>query len=61
MTQVRGATRLLFFESRGRISPEPLTPADGKLRIVRVGMRTLIHRDEVERLAKNVLPFMNPQ
>jgi excisionase family DNA binding protein len=32
-----------------------------KLRIVRIGARTLIHKDEVHRFALNGLPFMNPR
>jgi excisionase family DNA binding protein len=67
MTAVWGASRLLFSRKEVGIllnlSPRQITRQihNGKLRIVRIGRRTLIHRDEVERFAKNGLPFMNPQ
>jgi excisionase family DNA binding protein len=67
MSEVWGATRLLFSRREVSkllgISERQITRqiANGRLRIVRIGARTLVHRDEVQRFAANGLPFMNPR
>ncbi len=67
MTQaVWGAQRLLFSRAEValllNLSPRQITRQihNDRLRIVRIGRRTMIHRDEVERFSKNGQPFMNP-
>ena len=66
-TAVWGASRLLFSRKEVslllNLSPRQVTRLidNQKLRIVRVGRRTLVHRDEVRRFAENGLPFMNPR
>jgi excisionase family DNA binding protein len=67
MTEVWGASRLLFSRREVakllNLSERQITRqiANGKLRIVRIGARTLVHREEVQRFAANGLPFMNPR
>ena len=67
MSQVWAAPRLLFSRAEVAIllnlSPRQLTRQidNNKLRIVRIGRRTMVHRDEVERFAANGLPFMTPR
>jgi excisionase family DNA binding protein len=35
--------------------------ANDRLRITRIGSRTLVHRDEVHRFAANVQPYTGPR
>jgi excisionase family DNA binding protein len=66
-TEVWGAHRLLFSRAEVakllNLSTRQITRliANEKLRIVRVGSRTLVHKDEVHRFVQNGLPFMNPR
>ena len=59
MSQIWAAQRLLFSRREAAIllaiSPRQLTRLIGneKLDIVRIGRRTLVHRSEIERFAKN--------
>lgn len=59
MSQVWGAQRLLFSRRETalllNISPRQLTRviANGRIDVTRIGRRTLIHREEVERFARN--------
>jgi excisionase family DNA binding protein len=66
-TEVWAATRLLFSRREVakllNLSERQLTRliADGKLDVVRIGSRTLVHRDEVQKFARNGIFFMrNP-
>ena len=66
MSEVWAAKRLLFSRKEAAIllnlSPRQITRLVGneKLRVVRLGRRTLVHRDEIKRFVENGLPFMNP-
>ncbi len=67
MSEVWAAHRLLFSRKEValllNLSQRQVTRLldNEKLRMTRVGRRTLIHRDEVARFAANGLPFMNPR
>jgi len=67
MTEVWGATRLLFSRREVSkllgISERQLTRliANRKIDIVRIGARTMLHRDEIQKFARNGIFFMqNP-
>jgi excisionase family DNA binding protein len=66
-TEVWAAHRLLFSRKEVakllNLSERQITRliVNERLRIVRVGSRTLVHREEVERFAKNVQPYTGPR
>jgi excisionase family DNA binding protein len=65
--QVWAAARLLFSRKETalllNLSTRQVTRliTNERLRIVRIGSRTLVHRDEVERFAKNTQPYTGPR
>jgi len=66
-TAVWAANRLLFSRKEValllNLSTRQITRliTNEKLRIIRVGSRTLIHREEVVRFAQNVQPYTGPR
>jgi excisionase family DNA binding protein len=66
-TAVYGMARLLFSRKEValllNLSTRQVTRliSNERLRIVRVGSRTLVHRDEVVRFAQNVQPYTGPR
>ena len=66
MSEVWAANRLLFSRKEVslllNLSARQITRLldNEKLRVTRVGRRTMVHRDEVARFAANGLPYTHP-